>query len=127
MAIARLSVGVGPKGKAGPHAMYIAREGKYAKHNDDLEKLEASGHGNMPKWAAADPNFFWKMSDDRERKNGTSYREHVIALPRELTPKQRYQLVEAWIDQEIGDKHAYQYAIHNPIALDNKEQPLYKM
>lgn len=123
MAIARLSVGVGPKGKAGPHAMYIAREGKYAKHNDDLEKLEASGHGNMPDWAATDPNFFWKMSDDRERKNGTSYREHVIALPRELTPKQRYQLVEAWIDQEIGDKHAYQYAIHNPIALDNKEQP----
>lgn len=123
MAIGRLSVVVGVKGKGGPHAQYIAREGKYAKYNDGLEKLEGTGYGNMPQWAKHDPNFFWKMSDDKERKNGTSYREHVIALPRELTADQRHQLVEAWIDQEIGDKHAYQYAIHNPIALDNKEQP----
>lgn len=123
MAIGRLSVGVGPKGKAGPHAMYIAREGKYAKHNDKIEKLEATGSGNMPDWAKADPNFFWKMSDDKERKNGTSYREHVIALPRELSPEQRHDLIKAWITQEIGEKHAYQYAIHNPLAMDGGEQP----
>lgn len=123
MAIGRLSVGVGPKGKAGPHAMYIAREGKYAKHNDKTEKLEATGSGNMPDWAKADPNFFWKMSDDNERKNGTSYREHVIALPRELSPEQRQDLIKAWITQEVGEKHAYQYAIHNPLAMDGGEQP----
>ena len=29
MAIGRLSVSVGKKGKASPHAQYIAREGKY--------------------------------------------------------------------------------------------------
>ncbi|WP_225211763.1 MobA/MobL family protein [Psychrobacter communis] len=123
MAIGRLSVGVGPKGKAGPHAMYIAREGKYAKHNDKIEKLEATGSGNMPDWAQADPNFFWKMSDEHERKNGTSYREHVIALPRELTAEQRHELIKEWIEQEIGEKHAYQYAIHNPLAMDGGEQP----
>lgn len=123
MAIGRLSVGVGPKGKAGPHAMYIAREGKYAKHNDKIEKLEATGSGNMPSWAKADPNFFWKMSDEHERKNGTSYREHVIALPRELTAEQRHELIKEWIEQEIGEKHAYQYAIHNPLAMDGGEQP----
>ena len=123
MAIGRLSVGVGPKGKAGPHAMYIAREGKYAKHNDKIEKLEATGSGNMPDWAQADPNFFWKMSDEHERKNGTSYREHVIALPRELSPEQRHELIKDWIAQEIGEKHAYQYAIHNPLAMDGGEQP----
>ncbi|MGP5519128.1 MobA/MobL family protein, partial [Psychrobacter celer] len=123
MAIGRLSVGVGPKGKAGPHAMYIAREGKYAKHNEKIEKLEATGSGNMPDWAQADPNFFWKMSDEHERKNGTSYREHVISLPRELTPEQRHELIKEWIEQEIGEKHAYQYAIHNPLALDGGEQP----
>lgn len=103
--------------------MYIAREGKYAKHNDKIEKLEATGSGNMPDWAKADPNFFWKMSDDKERKNGTSYREHVIALPRELSPEQRHDLIKAWITQEIGEKHAYQYAIHNPLAMDGGEQP----
>ena len=123
MALARLSVGVGKKGKASSHALYIAREEKYAKDNNDLEKLEGKGHGNMPRWAQKEPNYFWKMSDEHERKNGTSYREHVIALPRELTIEQRHELVKEWIEQEIGDKHAYQYAIHNPSALDGKEQP----
>lgn len=123
MAVARLSVGIGKKGKAAPHALYIAREEKYAKTDDDLEKLEFKGHGNMPKWAQARPNFFWKMSDEHERKNGTTYREHVISLPRELTPLQRHRLVTDWIEQEINDKHAYQYAIHNPPATDGDEQP----
>lgn len=123
MAVARLSVGIGKKGKAAPHALYIAREEKYAKTDDDLEKLEFKGHGNMPEWAQAKPSIFWKMSDEHERKNGTTYREHVISLPRELTPLQRHRLVTDWIEQEINDKHAYQYAIHNPPAIDGGEQP----
>lgn len=123
MAIARLSVGTGSKGKAGPHAQYIAREGKYAKPSDDLEKLEFTGHGNMPRWAESEPNYFWRMADEHERKNGSTYREHVIALPRELTADQRHELLLDWIAKEIGDKHAYQYAIHNPPSLDGGEQP----
>ena len=123
MAIARLSVGTGSKGKASPHAQYIAREGKYAKPSDDLEKLEFTGHGNMPRWAESEPNYFWRMADEHERKNGSTYREHVIALPRELTADQRHDLILDWIAQEIGDKHAYQYAIHNPPAMDGDEQP----
>ena len=123
MAIGRLSVGVGWKGKASPHAQYIAREGKYEKPSDSLEKLEHTAHGNMPRWAQADPNYFWQCADEHERKNGSTYREHVIALPRELSESQRLVLVQDWIDQEIGDKHAYQFAIHNPPALDGQEQP----
>lgn len=123
MAIARLSVGTGKKGKASPHAQYIAREGKYAKDNNSLEKLEHTGHGNMPAWAEHNPNYFWQSADEHERKNGSTYREHVIALPRELSSDQRHDLIKDWIDQEIGDKHAYQYAIHNPPAMDGKEQP----
>ena len=123
MAIARLSVGIGKKGKASPHAQYIAREGKYEKGNDSLEKLEHTGHGNMPAWAEHNPNYFWQSADEHERKNGSTYREHVIALPRELDSEQRHDLIKDWIDQEIGDKHAYQYAIHNPPAMDGKEQP----
>lgn len=123
MAIARLSVGTGKKGKASPHAQYIAREGKYAKDNNSLEKLEHTGHGNMPAWADHNPNYFWQSADEHERKNGSTYREHVIALPRELDSDQRHELIKDWIAQEIGDKHAYQYAIHNPPAMDGKEQP----
>ena len=123
MAIGRLSVGIGKKGKASPHAQYIAREGKYAKPSYHEEKLENTGHGNMPKWAEHDPNYLWQMADEHERKNGTTYREHVIALPRELDENQRHELVKDWIKSEIGDKHAYQYAIHNPPAMDGGEQP----
>ena len=123
MAIGRLSVGIGKKGKASPHAQYIAREGKYAKPSYHEEKLENTGYGNMPKWAEHDPNYLWQMADEHERKNGTTYREHVIALPRELDKNQRHELVKDWIKSEIGDKHAYQYAIHNPPAMDGGEQP----
>lgn len=123
MAVARLSVGIGKKGKAAPHALYIAREEKYAKPDNDLEKLESKGHGNMPSWARDKPSFFWKMSDEHERKNGTTYREHVISLPRELNASQRRRLVTDWIVQELDYKHAYQYAIHNPPAVDGGEQP----
>lgn len=131
MAIGRLSVGIGKKGKASPHAKYIAREGKYAKlmkDKEDLnykgkEELEYRGHGNMPKWAEHNPNYFWQMADEHERKNGSTYREHVIALPRELDVNERHELIKDWIAQEIGEKHAYQYAIHNPPALDGDEQP----
>ena len=123
MAIGRLSVGIGKKGKASPHAKYIAREGKYAKPSYHEEKLENTGHGNMPKWAEHNPNDFWQMADKHERKNGSTYREHVIALPRELDEYKRHELIKDWIAQEIGEKHAYQYAIHNPPALDGGEQP----
>ena len=123
MAIGRLSVGIGKKGKASPHAQYIAREGKYAKPSNHEEKLENTGHGNMPKWAEHNPNYFWQMADEHERKNGSTYREHVIALPRELDVNERHELIKDWIAQEIGEKHAYQYAIHNPPALDGDEQP----
>ena len=77
----------------------------------------------MPKWAEHDPNYFWQSADEHERKNGSTYREHVIALPRELDVNERHELIIDWIAQEIGDKHAYQYAIHNPPAMDGKEQP----
>jgi hypothetical protein len=123
MAIARLSVKVGKSGKASPHASYIAREGEYAKYTERGEKLEHKEHGNMPNWAQHDPQVFWKAADQYERKNGTTYREFEIALPRELTAEQRQGLVGDFVKQEIGNKYPYQFAIHNPKSLDGDEQP----
>ncbi len=122
MAIPHLSVRVGKPGKAAPHAAYISREGPYAKYLSRGERLEAKGVGNMPAWANADPLAFWSAADTHERKNGTTYREMEIALPRELTPTQRKALVEEWIKQELGQKHPYQWALHNPSA-DGKDRP----
>lgn len=123
MAIGRISIKSGSKGKGLAHAKYIMREDKYAKRADKLEKLESVGHGNMPSWAKENPKILWEMADEHERKNGSVYREHIISLPREMTEEQRHELVQDWIKQEIGDKHPYSYAIHNPLAMDGKEQP----
>ncbi|EPY6164634.1 mobilization protein MobA [Yersinia enterocolitica] len=122
MASYHLSVKTGGKGNASPHADYIAREGKYAREKDsDLEHKES---GNMPAWAAHKPPEFWKAADTFERANGCTYREIEIALPRELKPEQRLELVRDFVRQEIGDRHAYQFAIHNPkAAIAGGEQP----
>lgn len=123
MAIGRLNVRVGKKGKGLAHVNYILREDKYKPHAEKLEKLEKVGHGNMPEWANNNPKLFWQLSDEFERENGSVYREHIIALPRELSEEKRLALVVEWIENEIGDKHPYSFAIHCPLAADNKEQP----
>lgn len=123
MAISHLSVKVGAAGKAAPHAAYIARVGKYAGRLDKGERLEAKEAGNLPAWAQANPLEFWQAADMHERKNGSTYREFEIALPRELAVADRLTLVREFIQQELGDRHAYQFAIHCPTAVDGKEQP----
>lgn len=122
MATYHLSAKVGTKGKGCAHSDYIERVGKNAKHKD----LEHTENGNLPDWANGKSSTFWKAADDFERENGSVYREIEIALPRELTPAQRLELVREFISQEIGEKHAYSFAIHCPIAaLDpaKGEQP----
>lgn len=123
MAIGRLSMKVGKAGRAAPHAAYISRSGQYAKLLERGEKLEATEYGNMPQWAASNPLQFWEAADANERKNGTTYREMEIALPREMNPAQRLELIRDFVKQEIGDRHAYHFAIHNPTASDGGEQP----
>lgn len=123
MASYHCSVKVGGKGKASAHAAYISREGKYS-GKARYEDLEATAYGNMPSWAAHNAAHFWLAADEHERANGATYREIEVALPRELDAAQRRALVEDFIAQEIGDKHAYQWAIHTPkAALEKGEQP----
>jgi hypothetical protein len=123
MASYHLTAKIGKKGKAAVHAAYISREGKYS-GRDRYEDLEATASGNMPEWAAHNAAYFWTAADEHERINGSSYREIEVALPRELTPSQRLELVQEFIEQELGDKHAYQFAIHTPkAALEKDDQP----
>ena len=123
MAIGRLSMKVGTAGKARPHAAYIAREGQYTGRFERGEKLEATEAGNMPAWAQSNPQAFWQAADAFERKNGTTYREMEIALPRELSAAECLALTREFVRLEIGDRHAYQFAIHCPAAVDGQEQP----
>ena len=123
MASYHLTVKAGARGKAAAHAAYIVREGKYS-GRDRYEDLEATASGNMPEWAAHNAAYFWQAADEHERANGTAYREIEVALPRELTTAERLELVQEFIGQELGEKHAYQFAIHTPkAALEKDDQP----
>lgn len=115
-----LKVRTGAKGRAKKHYLYIAKDEYYKK---DLNEVVYSVSGNLPSWATGDPKLFFETADNYERANGTAYREHILALPRELTPHQRVELVGDWIAQEIGEKYAYHAVIHNKTALDGGEQP----
>lgn len=124
MAIPHAHVGIGKKGKAAPHADYIMREGKYAEYAERKgDHLVAVESGNMPQWAVDNPRKFWKAADQYERANGTTYREFEFALPRELDRDQRLALVRDWAEYELGDKHAYTFAIHEAKAADGGIQP----
>jgi hypothetical protein len=125
MATYHCTVKVGGRGAAASHAEYIERAGRYSGEvARRYEDIEASGHGNMPAWAAHNPAHFWRAADEHERANGATYREIEVALPRELDPVQRRALVEDFVHQEIGDRHAYSWAIHCPrAAIEGGEQP----
>lgn len=118
MATYHCSVKVGGKGRGAAHAAYISREAPYARR----EGLEHGEHGNLPAWAQADPLAFWRAADAHERANGAVYREIEVALPRELTPAQRRDLMHEFIETHLGPRHAYTLAIYNlPAALDGGE------
>ena len=120
MATYHCSVKVGSKGQGAAHAAYISREAPYARR----EGLEYREHGNLPAWAQANPLAFWQAADAHERANGAVYREIEVALPRELAPAQRRELMCEFIQTHLGNRHAYTLAIHNPTAaLDGGEQP----
>ena len=98
--------------KAFDHKAYIDREGKYKSRGD----LEYAEHGNMPSWAKDNSGDFWKAADMYERANGRSFTEIEIALPNELNPEQRLELVRDFVVKEIGAAHPYTFAIHCPKA-----------
>ena len=125
MAIYALEIKHKAKGKgasAKAHAQYIAREGKYSKgiKGHDIEYI---GHGNMPEWATESPMDFWEAADTYERSNGRVYTEIQVAIPRELSGKDRVNVIREFVAEELGDRHVYTVAVHNSKALDGGEQP----
>lgn len=119
MAIYHLSVSTRAKGYGAAHAAYIERSGRYA----DRQDLQASESGNLPAWAADQPNRFWQAADQYERANGRAYTEIEVSLPRELSEAQRIELVREFVRETLGDRHAYTWAIHSPAARDGQAQP----
>ena len=119
MSISRFNVKIGSKGNATPHHSYICGIEQYANKTGVMFNMS----GNMPDWAKDDPARFWRAADEFERANGSTYKEHTLSLPRELTLEQQQRVVNEWVKQELGDKHPYTFAIHHTKAQDGGLNP----
>ena len=103
---------------------YLTRTAHFAKHKEG-EELEFVKSGNMPSWAKKSPGEFWGSSDKYEIARGRTSTVLTIALPKELSKKQRAELVESFI-QEFANQHDFPYtaAVHNhESTLTGEEQP----
>lgn len=112
MAHYHCTIKAGPKGTGAEHAQYIERGGRFkAERYGEIGEHE---RGNLPQWACGSAARFFAAADERERANGTAYREFELALPVEFTDAQRGQLVRAFVAEQLGERHAYVWAIHEP-------------
>lgn len=104
-----------------PHQNYICREGKYGTQRMK-EQLVYKESGNLPAFANGNAKAYWQAADEHTRINGRAYEEFELALPQELTHEENIELVKAFIAREIGDKHAYTFAIHDKAAANDPQQ-----
>lgn len=112
MASYHMSLKGGAKGRgasAAAHSSYITAQEQYERKRG-VVMTEA---GNMPEWAEADPARFWAMADENERANANTYKELELALPRELDRQEQVELLRGFVTEQLGEKHAYQWALHD--------------
>ena len=66
--------------------------------------LMASRSGNMPSWAADNPQAFWRAAFKYERQNGSVCRVYNIALPEKLSVEENVELSNRYICALTSDK-----------------------
>ena len=89
------------EGTAGAHIAYISRGGA----------CPSIGAAHMP--ANSNDASAWLIKEElADRKNARVVDKIMAALPRELTPEQRYKLVEDYVADMTGGRTAYYFAIH---------------
>ena len=121
MATYHLSLKNGIVGTAKNHVEYILRLGRYS---DKSRKEELKyQNSNLPHWANDAVEFFEK-ADIYERTNGRAYIEFEIALPNEIALQDNINILERFIDNNIGKSKVWAYAVHSKGAAfdDSQEQ-----
>ncbi|WP_330112700.1 MobA/MobL family protein (plasmid) [Cetobacterium somerae] len=111
MANYHLNISYGRVGKGGPHIDYILGQNKYA--NKEKE-IKYTNH-NLPNWSKS-PKEFWVAGDEKERINGTVYKEIRISLPNELTEEKNIELLNEFLDIIF-----YQGKYHYSVSIHSKE------
>lgn len=107
MAIFHLSFSNGKVGKGLAHFQYIMGEDKYLyKENEVIYEKH-----NMPPHVSAED--FWQSADAYERANGRVYKEIRIALPNGFTKKENQDLLNKFLEKELGNNFYYSAVIHD--------------
>ena len=108
MANYHLNISYGKVGKGGPHIDYILGQNKYANKENEIKYT----NHNLPNWSKS-PKDFWVAADEKERINGTVYKEIRISLPNELTDEKNIELLNEFLDTILEGKYHYSVSIHS--------------
>ena len=114
MAIFHLSFSNGKVGKGLAHFKYIMGEDRYSyKENEVIYEK----HNMPPDMLAKD---FWQSADAYERANGRVYKEIRIALPNGFTKKENQDLLNKFLEKELGNDFYYSAVIHDKDSSEDE-------
>ena len=114
MAIFHLSFSNGKVGKGLAHFKYIMGEDKYLyKENEVIYEKH-----NMPPHLSAED--FWQSADAYERANGRVYKEIRIALPNGFSKKENQDLLNKFLEKELGNNFYYSAVIHDKDSSEDE-------
>ena len=114
MAIFHLSFSNGKVGKGLAHFKYIMGEDRYSyKENEVIYEKH-----NMPPHVSAED--FWHSADAYERANGRVYKEIRIALPNGFTKKENQDLLNKFLEKELGNNFYYSAVIHDKSSSEDE-------
>ena len=114
MAIFHLSFSNGKVGKGLAKLKYIMGEDKYLyKENEVIYEKH-----NMPPHVSA--KDFWQSADAYERANGRVYKEIRIALPNGFSKKENQDLLNKFLEKELGNDFYYSAVIHDKDSSEDE-------
>lgn len=114
MAIFHLSFSNGKVGKGLAHFKYIMGEDRYSyKENEVIYEKH-----NMPPHVSA--KDFWQSADAYERANGRVYKEIRIALPNGFSKKENQDLLNKFLEKELGNDFYYSAVIHDKDSSEDE-------
>ena len=114
MAIFHLSFSNGKVGKGLAHFKYIMGEDRYSyKENEVIYEKH-----NMPPHISA--KDFWQSADAYERANGRVYKEIRIALPNGFSKKENQDLLNKFLEKELGNNFYYSAVIHDKSSSEDE-------
>ena len=111
MAIYRCNTSTGTVGSGSSHSDYIHGKNKYAYKENEI----VYSYDFLPNNVSDE--VFWKTADNNEPIMGNRlsrvYREYKLTLPHELSLDENIELINEFIEKELGSNYYYSVVIHD--------------